>query len=278
MKNQKRILLLLAAIIFAAMIAHTAQAQEASPNKTYGTMTRGEQSAFVAAQARLIARRMSNTEYEFTPAFTAEIGKAVDVYARRIGNDGGDRLWKGDARFVFERGQTYAPALIAAFKKRNVPTLIGLYIPLIESEYVNIQSPNSVGALGMFQFLPQTGARYGLTAQELLDVEKSADAAARYINQNLARFKNDSMKEALALLAYNRGEGGVERDLAAIVNEQNKACSICALTAARNQLDETFQNENVYYVPRFFAAAIIGENPQSFSLQTQPLSTLKTKR
>ncbi len=278
MKNQKPVLLLLAAIIFVATVTRAAQAQDASSIKTYQAMTRGERTAFVAEQAKSIARRLSGAEYEFTPAFTAEIGKAVDAYARRIGNNGGDRLWKGDARFVFERGQTYAPALIAAFKKRNVPTLIGLYIPLIESEYVNIQSSNSVGALGMFQFLPQTGARYGLTTQELLDVEKSADAAARYIGQNLARFKTDSMKEALALLAYNRGEGGVERDLAAIVNEQNKACSICALTAARNQLDETFQNENVYYVPRFFAAAIIGESPQSFGLQTQPLSSLETKR
>jgi len=278
MKIQRTFLLLLATIISMATFARATQAQATQPNKLYQQMTREERTAFIAEQARGIARRMSNTDYEFTPAFTADIGKAVDAYARRIGNDGGDRLWKGDARFVFERGQTYAPALIAAFKKRNVSTLIGLYIPLIESEYVNIQSPNTVGALGMFQFLPQTGARYGLTAQELLDVEKSADAAARYIGQNLARFKNDPMKEALALLAYNRGEGGVERDLAAIVNEQNKACSICALTAARNQLDETFQNENVYYVPRFFAAAIIGESPQSFGLQTQPLSSLETKR
>jgi hypothetical protein len=278
MKIQRISLLLLATIISMATFARATQAQATQPNKLYQQMTREERTAFVAEQARGIARRMSNTEYEFTPAFTADIGKAVDAYARRIGNNGGDRPWKGDARFVFERGQTYAPALIAAFKKREVSPLIGLYVPLIESEYVNLQSPNSVGALGMFQFLPQTGARFGLTTQELLDVEKSADAAARYIGENLAKFKTDSMKEALALLAYNRGEGGVERDLAAIVNEQNKACSICALTAARNQLDATFQNENVYYVPRFFAAAIIGESPQSFGLQTQPLSSLETKR
>lgn len=278
MKIQRISLLLLATIISMATFARATQAQATQPNKLYQQMTREERTAFVAEQARGIARLMSGAEYEFTPAFTADIGKAVDFYARRIGNNGGDRLWKGDARFVFERGQTYAPALIAAFKKREVSPLIGLYIPLIESEYVNLQSPNSVGALGMFQFLPQTGARFGLTTQELLDVEKSADAAARYIGKNLAKFKTDSMKEALALLAYNRGEGGVERDLAAIVNEQNKACSICALTAARNRLDETFQNENVYYVPRFFAAAIIGESPQSFGLQTQPLSSLETKR
>jgi hypothetical protein len=45
------------------------------------------------------------------------------------------------------------------------------------------------------------------------------------------------------------------------------------LTAERSKLDETFRGESVFYVPRFFAAAIIGENPQVFGLQGQPLSS-----
>ncbi len=278
MKIQRIILLLLAAIISLTALARATQAQAMPSNKLYQGMTQAEQTAFVAEQAQSIARRMSGTEYKFTSAFAANIQKFVDGYTRRINNNGGDTLLKGDARLVFERGRDNAPVLIGAFKARNVSPLIGLYIPLIESEYINIEAPNSVGAIGMFQFLPKTGARYGLTAQELLDVEKSADAAARYIGHNLARFKNDSMKETLALLAYNRGEGAVERDIASIVNEQNKECSICALTAARNQLDATFQNENVYYVPSFFAAAIIGENPQAFGLSLQPLSSYESKR
>jgi hypothetical protein len=86
-------------------------------------------------------------------------------------------------------------------------------------------------------------------------------------------FNNDPMKEALALLSFNRGTGNVERDLAAFVNEQNRACSICALTEQSDKLDGNFREESVYYVPRFFAAAIICENPRAFGLQTQPLSS-----
>ncbi len=276
MKVQRIILLTLAALISLTMIGRAARAQ--ATNKAYQQMTQAEQTTFVAEQARRIARQMSGTEYQFTPAFAMSIQRSVDFYARRIGNNGGDRLGTGDARFVFERGRDNAPTLINAFKTRGVSPLIGLYIPLIESEYTNIQTPNQSGSIGMFQFLPQTGQRFGLIPQELLDVEKSADAAARYISQNLNKFKNDSMKEALALLSYNRGEGAVERDLALIVNEQNKQCSICALTAARSKLDETFQKENVFYVPRFFAAAIIGESPQDFGLQLQPLSSYETRR
>jgi hypothetical protein len=66
--------------------------------------------------------------------------------------------------------------------------------------------------------------------------------------------------------------GGSGRHLIHITH-QNKQCSICALTADRSKLDETFRYENVFYVPRFFAAAIMGENPQAFGLQMQPLSS-----
>jgi hypothetical protein len=275
MKTQRIFLPLLAVIIFSLA---TTLATHAQGVKLYQQMSEAERTSFVNEQSRRIARQMSGAEYEFTPAFEAEIQSSIDAYAQRIGNGVGDQLWKGDARFIFERGQRVAPVLMSAFKARNVSPLIGLYIPLVESEYTNIQSPNSVGAIGMFQFLPKTGERYGLTVEGLLDVEKSADAAARYIMDGLKQFKDDPMKEALALLAYNRGGQRVARDLQALVDPQSRACSICALTAARARLDQMFQTENVHYVPSFFAAAIIGENPQAFGLQTQPLSSYEAKR
>jgi transglycosylase-like protein with SLT domain len=272
MKLQKMLFLSLVAMLSLTTAIQT-HAQTTPSGKAYQQMTASERSVFIGEQARRIGREISGSEYEFTPDFVTVMQKAVDEYARRIGNGGGQRLWKGDARVVFERGQAQAPTLIAAFKARNVSPLIGLYIPLIESEYVNIEEPNSVGAIGMFQFLPKTGEHFGLSLQDLLDVGKSADAAARYISKSIEQFKDDPMKEALALLAYNRGEQKTARDLKLLVNDQNKQCSICALTADSSQLDAIFRDENVHYVPRFFAAAIIGENPQAFGLKMQPLSS-----
>lgn len=257
----------------AKVVTGSSIANLAQTSKVYQAMSKDEQTAFIAERARDIARRMSQTEYQFTPVFESEIQKSVDNYVRRIGNNQGDRPGKGDARFIFERGQRVAPLLIRTFKARNLSPLIGLYIPLIESEYVNLEQPNSMGALGMYQFLPQTGERYGLTKQDLTDVEKSADAAARYISDSLGLFHSDPMKEALALLSYNRGRGRIADDLQLVINDENRGCSICALTAARDRLDKDFQSENVYYVPLFFAAAIIGENPQAFGLNLQPLSS-----
>jgi hypothetical protein len=277
MKSPTVTVLSLALTIFMMAIAATTNAQQVGAFNLYQEMAQDEQRAFVAERARLIARQMSGTDYLFTQAFEADIKHFVNKYAQRIGNSGGDRAGKGDARLLFERGQTYAPVLISTFKAHNLSPLIGLYLPLIESEYVNLQAPNSMGAVGLFQFLPQTGQRYGLSEQDLLDVEKSADAAARYITDSLKQFKDDPMKEALAILSYNRGRQRTAQALQLIIDDQNRRCSICALTAASSRLDQTFQKESVYYVPSFFAAAIVGENPQAFGLQQQPLSSYERR-
>lgn len=260
----QRFLLVFAAIFFAVNY-YAAAAQ--TPEKPYQQMSTAERSAFVGAQARRIGRELSGRDYEFTAAFEGDIQKAVNAYARRLNPSA-----KSDLRLVLERGRNHAPTLTAAFRARNLSPLYGLYIPFVESEFVNIDSPNVMGAVGMFQFLPKTGEHYGLTIQDLMDVPKSADAAARYITDSLGVFKDDPMKEALAILSYNRGTDRTQRDLQVLLNDRNRNCSICALNADRSKLDETFRNESVFYVPRFLAAAIVGENPRVFGMQMQPLS------
>lgn len=266
MKTQ-RIAMLLGVMLFLTITSLQANGQTVSPGKQYVDMSRAERLVFVGEQARRIAREMSGSDYEFTTDFEVDIQKAVTRYAERIGKSG-----RSDLRLVLERGQANAPVIIAAFRARNVSPFFGLYLPFIESEYNNLGPSGPNGALGMFQFLPSTGQRYGLSTDDLMDVGKSADAAARYIADSMHAFSNDPMKEALALLAYNRGAQKTARELQVLLTEQNKRCSICAMTADRSKLDETFRQESVFYVPRFFAAAIIGENPQVFGVKMQPLS------
>jgi hypothetical protein len=265
--------ILLVAVMLLGIGSQSLQAQTGQQNKLYQQMNQAERSDFVAKHARTIARQFSGRDYEFTPEFETDIQQALERYVRRIGNGAGRDVGKRDLRFVVERAQVHAPTLIAVFKMRDLSPLFGLYIPWVESEYVNFESPNSMGALGMFQFLPKTGQHYGLSPQDLLDVAKSADAAARYITAGIDTFKDDPMKEALALLAYNRGVNATAQDLKITGNEATRQCSICALSAERSRLDENFRSESVYYLPRFFAAAMIGENPDVFGLQARPLSS-----
>jgi len=64
------------------------------------------------------------------------------------------------------------------------------------------------GSAGLMQVMPATGARHGLTPQQLLDPKTSIDFGAMYLRQRLDAFDNDIV---LALSAYNQGSGAVSR-------------------------------------------------------------------
>jgi hypothetical protein len=81
------------------------------------------------------------------------------------------------------------------------------------------------------------------------------------------------MSVALGIAGYNRSPDSVRRDLNDVVNSKNQERSFWTLVANSDKLDRFFQNENVKYVPKFFAAAIVGENPWAFALDMNPLST-----
>ncbi|MCL6324998.1 lytic transglycosylase domain-containing protein [Pectobacterium polaris] len=69
----------------------------------------------------------------------------------------------------------------------------------------NLVSPK--GALGPFQFMPGTAKDMGLYGSDVFNLEKSADAAARYMRQLMDRH-NGNLPKALA--SYNWGMGNVD--------------------------------------------------------------------
>ncbi|HYJ85278.1 MAG TPA: transglycosylase SLT domain-containing protein [Pyrinomonadaceae bacterium] len=124
------------------------------------------------------------------------------------------------------------------------------------------------------KFLPGTARQYGVAREEMCDVEKMTPAAAHYIADRMAELGEDSQSLTLVLLSYNRGPEGVRDALRELRDTDNYQRNFWTLFAHRDKLDEQFRKESAGYVPAFFAAAIIGENPRAFDLPTPPLSTL----
>jgi membrane-bound lytic murein transglycosylase D len=179
-----------------------------------------------------------------------------------------------DLKVIYARAAPYLPVIARSFAARKVPLMVGIYLPMIESEYKPC-FVNSFGAKGMFQFLPQTARHYGVAPDEMCDMEKMTPAAAHYIADRMAELGDDAESMTLVLLSYNRGPEWVRDTLRRLRDaDGNYERNFWTLFANRSQLDDTFRNENANYVPRFFAAAIIGENPHTFDLQTPPLTTL----
>lgn len=103
--------------------------------------------------------------------------------------------------FVPER---YAGAIARASGKWNVPAAL-LAAQLYAESNFNPFAVSPAGARGIAQFMPATARAYGL--DDPYDADEAIDAQARLMSDLLKRFKT----AALALAAYNAGQGAVER-------------------------------------------------------------------
>lgn len=86
----------------------------------------------------------------------------------------------------------------------GVPHALLLAVMHAESHF-NPNALSPVGAVGLMQIMPPTGARYGV-GHGLSDPVKNIDVGARYLKDLLELFKGDV---ELAVAAYNSGEGAV---------------------------------------------------------------------
>ncbi len=244
-----------------------------SATKLYKQMSEEEQVYFVNKKAQAIALMVGNRPQVFPDEAISIIKFWLDAYVRRIGN-GNTRLWGEDLHFMFKRARTtFTPYIIRAFKANGAPPVVGVYLPVIETEYRNISTNNFAGAAGLFQFLGPTAEHYGVPASERTNIEKMAPAAAKYINDRLSEFGADAVGVGLSIAGYNRSPDSVRRDLHVVIDSKNKERDFWILVKNKAMLDHWFQKENINYVPRFFAAAIIGENPWAFGLKMRQLST-----
>lgn len=99
------------------------------------------------------------------------------------------------------------------FRDRGLPPEL-TYLPVVESSY-DIYARSSVGALGIWQFMPRTGREYmrvTASVDERRDPFESSRAAAAYLKtayESLGSWP-------LAITSYNYGQGGIGRAVAEV--------------------------------------------------------------
>lgn len=255
--------------------------------KKYLEMSDTERRQYLEAKAMRVAQVIGNrASGAIPPAAIDKIKGFVDAYASRVKvkSLGGCRF--GDnLQATYERASKNAPFVVRAFNEKGIDPRIGLYLAMIESEHcVCLQSPT--GPLGMFQFTyataklhftPSDGVRQGSSPgnpDDRCKPEPAAFAAASYMKALTGRYGTGPASVPLAIGSYNSGEGGLSSNLEkALSSNTGLPRDFWTLIAEGDKLSKQFQAENFKYVPKFFAAAIIGENPQDFGLNLQPIST-----
>ncbi|MBC2694732.1 MAG: LysM peptidoglycan-binding domain-containing protein [Desulfobacteraceae bacterium] len=166
----------------------------------------------------------------------------------------------GEKRFfreAYKRSGRYRPHIVSELKKAGLPVELS-WLPLIESGF-NVVALSKARALGLWQFIPSTGYKFGLKRDlfidERIDPVKSTRAAIAYLKELHNIFGDWNT----VLASYNCGEGRVLR----VIRSQNI-----------NYLDDFWDlyqrlpQETARYVPRFLATLHIIKNLEKYGLDS----------
>jgi membrane-bound lytic murein transglycosylase D len=145
------------------------------------------------------------------------------------------------------------------FKKEGVPTDL-VWLAQVESGW-NPYAYSWAAAKGIWQFIPSTASRFGLTQNywldERSDPEKSTTAAARYLKWLSTRYNGDW---SLALAAYNTGEGNVDNAIS-----RSGSRDFWRLHRGGYIAQETRN-----YVPAILAVVTIAKTPKKYGFDVPP--------
>ena len=107
------------------------------------------------------------------------------------------------------KAEYYFPIFEDILGKHDLPFELA-YLPVIESA-LNPQARSHMGAVGLWQFMPATGKKYGLEINSLIDERmdpiRSTEAACLFLKALYAIFNDWN----LVIAAYNYGPGNVNK-------------------------------------------------------------------
>lgn len=153
-----------------------------------------------------------------------------------------------------KRAHRYFPELERKIRAEHLPLDLK-YVVLVESD-LRDRARSQAGALGLWQFIGPTAQRFQLriteAVDERLDFGAATEAALRYLKWLRERLGS----WALALAAYNCGEGRVQKEM--------------ALQGVNNYYHLALPEETERYIFRIIGAKIVLEAPLSYGFQIPP--------
>lgn len=172
----------------------------------------------------------------------------VDFWVKRFTTNPG---FKSTLSIWLDRKLKYDDMISTKLAARNMPQDL-VYLAMIESGF-NPTAKSPAAAGGLWQFISETGQRYGLTVNKRVDErnhpDKATDAALSYLSDLHDRFGS----WYLAAAAYNTGENRVGR----IMREETG--SERGTDADYYTIAHRLPAETRDYVPKMIAAARVSK-------------------
>lgn len=165
----------------------------------------------------------------------------------------------------FARGGKYRAVIEHALREAGLPEDL-TWLAAIESGF-DPRATSQAGAAGLFQFMPETGALYGLDQSQWVDerrsLTRSTTAAVAHLRDLYERFR----RWDLALAAYNAGVENVLRAMAKAAEARPKGAPATPIGFAELAQQKLLPEETMNYVPQIVAFAIVANNRTRFGLE-----------
>ncbi len=171
--------------------------------------------------------------------------------------------YQGRGRATMEQGLRRSGRFMTMarkiFKEEGVPQDIA-WLGQVESAWSPV-ARSWAAAVGLWQFIPGTGARFGLNQSYYVDdrssFEKATRASARYLKWLANRYDGNW---ELAMAAYNSGEGRVDGAVA------RSGYADFWEIYSRGLIPQETRN----YVPNILATIIIAKDPEKYGFSVKP--------
>lgn len=231
------------------------QLRSATPSSDNGLSNNPDLPHYLSASDRVYVRKkideivaaFGEVEYPHSDTFEQQVEYFIHQYQTEL---------RGFFERSLVRSVKYLPMVEGVLRTKNVPETMA-YIAFVESGF-RPSAASSVGAVGLWQFMPKTGRAYGLRIDkdidERLDPIKATVAAREYFLDLVAIFGSHSF--LLAIASYNAGEGKVQYCLKQVDDPFTQRTFWDIRGCLRQETRE--------YIPRIIAAAIAAEDPARF--------------
>ena len=150
------------------------------------------------------------------------------------------------------RSTRYVPRMREILRESGLPEDL-VYLAMIESGF-NVGAYSPAQACGPWQFIKETGGRYGLKVNDWLDERRDPEKATRAAANYLKDLYQEFGCWYLAAAGYNAGENKVRRGISTY--ETTDFWEMCDY--------DLFAKETKDYVPQMIAAAIMAKNPEKY--------------
>ena len=160
------------------------------------------------------------------------------------------------------RKTAYDSLVYAKLAEHNMPRDL-IYLSLVESGF-KVKAYSRAKASGLWQFIPETGKRYGLSVDYWVDMRRNPEMATEAALNYLSYLYSEFGDWLLAMAAYNCGEGRIRREI-----REWKADPNHDTTLAVSYWDLELPKETMHYVPRILAAMVIGHYPDQYDMNVK---------